>query len=190
MSPLQAAAAAAGAIILIAAAVLATKISIRIQYSDSLTVSGKIAIVSFKLYPPRSDKKKKRKKEKKLRSKQHKEKPSFKDRLSAMSPGHKIDIAKIIINKFIRRLYFDILKIHITVSSPEASDTAVKYGRLCALIYPPAAMLEQYGHAKNADISLRTDFNAASSAYDIDISVRTRIVYALSVLIEVFKMTV
>lgn len=165
------------------AAMLAAPIGIRVVYDGQLKVA--FSVFSFTIHPPKKKKKPPKKEPKKTAPK-----GNLKSKFSAMPLTDKLAIIKTVVTKFVRKMYFDKLKLHITAACSDSAKTALLYGRLCALIYPPVAMLKHYGRVKNDDVRLSSDFNRQSTAADADISVRIRVIDALAALIAALKMIV
>lgn len=71
--------------------------------------------------------------------------------------------------KVLAAITVDSLKLDMKVSSPEASSTAMEYGRACAVMYPSVGLLESVVHVRHRAITIIPDFTGDKSEIHGDI---------------------
>lgn len=60
--------------------------------------------------------------------------------------------------RVLRILWFGRCIVQMSVATPEASETALRYGKLCAVLSPAAELLRQNLHVRRLELILRPDF--------------------------------
>lgn len=89
-------------------------------------------------------------------------------------------IADAIINKFVKKLYFNLVSLDITAASSQADKTAILYGRLNAGIYPLLGMIDSAGRLGKSDVNIVPDFTSEKFSAKVHIMISTRLVYILN----------
>lgn len=79
----------------------------------------------------------------------------------------------------------DKFKVNWVCAGSDAAETAIRYGTVCAVIYPLAAFLKEKTHyKKNPDISVTADFEAQNGNYSIYLKLRAPLVFAINFLLQ------
>ena len=89
-------------------------------------------------------------------------------------------IADAIINKFVKKLYFNLVSLDITAASSQADKTAILYGRLNAGIYPLLGMIDSAGRLGKSHVNIVPDFTSEKFSAKVHIMISTRLVYILN----------
>ena len=151
-------------------------VHVKAQFDGALCVRVRYAFVFVTLYPrpERPGKKQKKEKEKKRKvsskkapSKEKKEKELSQWELLLREGGPTgvvhaaAELAKLA-GTAIRRIFaaitVDRLELRLIIASEDAADTAVGYGKACAVLYPALAVLESVVKVRCRDIAVAPDF--------------------------------
>jgi hypothetical protein len=79
-------------------------------------------------------------------------------------------IKKTVINKF---------QLNVTVASPDAAQTALTYGGVCAVLYPVAGYLESVMNFKEDNMKIVCDYEGKDSSLYFFTEVKIRIIYLI-----------
>ncbi len=93
-----------------------------------------------------------------------------------------INMLKSILSKFQKLLKHTVVKdfkFNITVAREDAADTAIKYGKVCSLVYPIATLFGKCVNFKPEDISVYSDFSGADTNFNLEFLVKLRVIYLL-----------
>lgn len=183
---------AVGLVILAVAALLPTKIKVRIGYIDEeFILSFKLLFFVFTVSPENKKKKKKKTKKKEKEKKEQpakKEKDSFfKSHTSDFGVFDYIELIGIVLEKFVAKIYFDKLEAEIRVAGDDAAQTALNFGRLNAAIYPIAGLINGHKRIKNLHIGITPDFTTTKSVYNAEAIAYIRIFDVLAAVIAIIK---
>lgn len=183
---------AVGLVILAVAALLPTKIKVRIGYIDEeFILSFKLLFFVFTVSPENKKKKKKKTKKKEKEKKEQpakKEKDSFfKSHTSDFGVFDYIELIGIVIEKFVAKIYFDKLEAEIRVAGDDAAQTALNFGRLNAAIYPIAGLINGHKRVKKLHIGITPDFTTTKSVYNAEAIAYIRIFDVLAAVIAIIK---
>ena len=139
------------------------------SFDGKLGVRVRILFISFKLYPrPEKSEKKQLKKETK-KSKKQKAKEEELSRSEELLRDEGIsavisyynEMVRLIgtaVKRFIRIIVVDRLIVNVIVASDDASETALNFGRVCAVIYPAQALIESVLNIRKRKITIVPDF--------------------------------
>ena len=83
------------------------------------------------------------------------------------------------IKKQLKKILIRRLKIDIRVASPDAAQTAVEYGVVCAAVYPLLSFLESTADIGIKQINVSSDFNSQKPHFSFSAVVRLRIIYLI-----------
>ncbi len=82
--------------------------------------------------------------------------------------------------------------LNLTVATPDAANTAIKYGGICSAIYPMISFLQSNTDFKTKAINISTDFEKTKSEFSIGFSVTTRLFFwviaAIALIFEYLKL--
>jgi len=184
-----------GLIALLLLIILSAKARVIAGYNktDELILKLKYAFFTIDLLSDKQDKKPENKEEKPKEKKPEKESgknsggfiDSFKKKLFALKFDNYLDLLNLI-PPFLDKFRFEKIKLNIAVATPSAADTAVRYGKLTAAIFPILGIINNTGHAKSIDAHITTDFTKEKTEYDIYIDLGVRTVHAVSLLLKAF----
>ncbi len=182
---------AVGLVILVIAALLPAKVKVRIGYLENeFILSFKLLFFRYTVAPEKAKKKKKAKKsEKKTPEKPEKEKKEgfFKHQTSGFGVYDYIELIKIVLEKFVAKIYFEKLDVDITVASDDAAQTAQNFGRLNAAIYPLAGLINGHKRIKSLHIGITPDFTISNSVYNAEAVAYIRIYNVIAAVISIIK---
>ena len=182
---------AVGLVILVIAALLPAKVKVRIGYLENeFILSFKLLFFRYTVAPEKAKKKKKAKKsEKKTPEKPEKEKKEgfFKHQTSEFGVYDYIELIKIVLEKFVAKIYFEKLEVDITVASDDAAQTAQNFGRLNAAIYPLAGLINGHKRIKSLHIGITPDFTKSNSVYNAEAVSYIRIYNVIAAVISIIK---
>ena len=182
---------AVGLVILVIAALLPAKVKVRIGYLENeFILSFKLLFFRYTVAPEKAKKKKKSKKsEKKTPEKPEKEKKEgfFKHQTSGFGVYDYIELIKIVLEKFVAKIYFEKLDVDITVASDDAAQTAQNFGRLNAAIYPLAGLINGHKRIKSLHIGITPDFTISNSVYNAEAVAYIRIYNVIAAVISIIK---
>ena len=131
--------------------------------------------------------KKAKKAEKKKRLKEHPEEAKHERTLSE-NLSLIIDVVKVLLGRFFRHLRIDLSRIHISVASEDAAQTAILYGIVSQSV---AYLLELLGHFKTvstpdlSDVSVTPNWVSEQTEVDIKLSFSLRIGHLFDILFRV-----
>lgn len=162
------------------------KLHIKIKYFFTFSLDDKAktkkAEKSNKPKKPKSPKKKKPEKKKKS---------VWRDIYDEKGVSGLINVLKYIISAakkssktVINHLIVNKLKILITVADEDAAETAVKYGRVCSVIYPLVGVFLSIFKCKSYETSVRSDFNKKETETDCFAYVKIRLIFIIIALIQ------
>lgn len=66
------------------------------------------------------------------------------------------------------------LELHLRIAAEEAADTAVEYGRVCAVVFPGLAALERWLPVRRRRVTVEPDFLRERSAAQIEVGFHVR----------------
>ena len=105
-----------------------------------------------------------------------------------------IDILKSLISKFktlLKHLALNDFQFIIKVVGNDAADTAIKYGTVCAALYPVSNLLNNCLNFKPDNISVFSDFSGQKTDYYLKGQVSVKLIYlikfAISSLVDIIK---
>lgn len=143
-------------IALLIAAILFTKLKVFVCYEDRLAVYAKILFFKFNIFPEKIKKQKKTKKKKGTKKPPQKAPPpAKKEEKSIVTKLWEMrSILSETISRFLGKLHFKFLKLHINISCDNAAKTALLYaGANQGVSY----IIEILRNVSNVDVSSRSD---------------------------------
>ncbi|MCR5653162.1 MAG: DUF2953 domain-containing protein [Ruminococcus sp.] len=172
-----------------------------ISYNEELKLFVKIAFVKLQLVPPKPKKekkkpekkpKKKKKTENKEPEKQKRKSFDFKDYVKEKGVSGILNIIRRVADLAVgamKDLFSKItvtkLSLRLRIAGSDAADTAVKYGRVCSVLYPALKIIAEIVTVKDYNIDVEPDFSdEPKNSAQAEVIARIRIISILSV---VFK---
>lgn len=186
------------------ALLLSTKVILRIKYEDSLVVYLRILFVKIRLYPSKDEKKRyphsmsrrkakkikkallKSKEKKKSSKKKDKNKKDKKEKKEKQEKNDILSIISIVISfvksflrLFVRSVRIKASRLHIVVSTEDASKTALLYTAVSQSVNLLFPLLEDIKSFKSLpegnNLSVSADFNLQKSTVNIDLTLYARV---------------
>lgn len=125
------------------------------------------------------------KKEKNILPKERKNKDIIKNIISL------IKMVKIYIEKYLDTLLSHIiikkLKLKVEIAGEDAAETAVNYGKVCALVYPTLSFLCNKITLKRKEINVFPNFYKEDSSVEFEAEIKARPIYLLISVLPFFK---
>ena len=149
---------------------LLVPVSITIKYENDFLCILMIGFVPITIYPQKSKKEKEQKvkKEKPKQEESKEKKPSLlqeKGFAWFINLIKKVaELAKDALKDFFKHIIINRFMLSITISGNDAADTAIKYGELCAAVYPAVGIITGAAKCKKCGIDLAPDFDKKSKA--------------------------
>ena len=168
-------------------------------YHNELRLWVRIAFVKLQLVPPKPKKKKKKKKKtQKSPKKQPKKKPEeepkkksfdFKAFVKEKGVSGIINIVKEIaklaggtVSDVLSAFTVTRLKLDIKVAGSDAADSAIKYGRVCAALFPSLQLIMTVVKVKKYDVNVNPDFSdEPKNSADAEVFAKIRIISILRI---------
>lgn len=184
------------AIILFFVLVLSIKISVIADYSNEFILKIKYLFLTIPVYPRKGEKKpKKEKKEEPPKQEEPKAKP-VKEKKTGNNPIKNFynnegvsgiialvkEAARIMGGFFggiFRHVIFEKLFIDLTVAGNDAADTAIKYGKVCAALFPSLGLICSKAKVKEYDVDVSPDFLATKNTAELYAKVSFRPIFLI-----------
>lgn len=192
------------AIIVLIAAVLSIKVSVIADYSKNFYLKVKYLFLEIPVYPSSGKKSKKEKPAKESKKDVPDEekgtkkggKNPIKNFLENEGVSGVVDLindtARIIggfFGSIFRHVIFDELFLTIVVGGRDAADTAIKYGRVSANVFPPLGYICSHAKVKEYDADVSPDFLADVSTAEFHFKISFRPIFLLgAILVLAVKM--
>lgn len=185
-------------IILLLFALCFVKLEFFANYNESLTLKLKVLFLQFTLVPAKKKKAKKTKKPKaektkKSEKKEKEKKPSYLKKLSEKKGVSGllsifVELSKLVYTT-LKGLFANTVvtnfDLDIKVSGDDAADTALKYGKLCGVIYSAVSIVCNATQTKSYNLNVTPDFDdEAQSLVRCDIRFYIRVFYVLKYLLK------
>jgi len=183
-----------GVILLIIILLLLLRVGIRLEFEKKFTFSvliGSINIFSNEEKPKKvkASKAKKKKDSKPETKKENFVKKVYKEKGLTFMVKLFSEIAKAVINKLlwlIKRMKIRNFFIDISIVGNDAADTAIKYGAVCAAVYPLLALIDSNLDFKARQINVKSDFEGNESSFCISADIKAEIIILLAVAIKAY----
>lgn len=177
-------------IILFLIGVLSIPINVYASYDGGFVMYVRWLFIKYYIYPPPE------KKDKKKKSKKKKEKPEKKKEETNEEPKQKSDnfikvfynnqgVAGIIdlisdVSSALKKGFHSMgkgflirrFRLRINVADGGAAGTALKYGKVCAAVYPPLGYIFSVIHSRNCSVKIEPDFigNKSDGMFDLHLA--------------------
>lgn len=171
-----------GLILFVALILIFCKVCVIIRYDNQqFFLAVKILFLTIPIYP-RKEKKKKKEKDrlkKEKKSAPPKKQNRFVQKAKRLDLSDYLEIAGIVLERIVKKIYFERLHLSIIVAGPDAAQTAITYGKINAAVYPLASMIHNHKQFHDLTIHISPDFMAEKTVYTADIMFYTRICHLL-----------
>ena len=172
---------------------LLTLVNLRIYITYKNQLDVKIKYFTFTIVANNADKEKKaskkpaKKSTKKPKKEKEKKDDSFiKNLYNQRGISGLINILKYLVNTSVKSIaiIFNHLNIKnfnilVTVADEDAAQTAVKYGKVCATVYPLAGALIEKLNCKKYDVSVKPDFDKTECDTDCFVYAKIRLIFII-----------
>lgn len=180
-------------LILLLFALLCCPVRIRLDYTDSLSVTIRFLFLKFRITPPEKEKTEKEKKPKKKKAKksaesgEKKEKKNFfktlREEEGFSGALHFLyELAKIIKSAVARtasHLIIRLLDVRLIVASSDAAQTAMLYGETCSAVFPLLSCICSCAKVRRYNADIRPDFLASKPSAEIAVEVSLRPIFVV-----------
>ena len=170
-------------VILLFAIVMLLPICIRVRCKDNLEIFISYGPITFKVFPNNKDKTSSESSLKKPKLSRNKHK---KIKIALPSLNEVIDIVERLLKElktFLMKMHFKKFNFNIVVSSDDAANAAITYGKVCSVCSTFYSLLESRMNPHNTDISVNLEYNSKVKL-DMDIKLCT---ITLNVVLFVLK---
>ncbi len=151
--------------------ILLIPVGVDAKYDEDFFLKIKIGFVGITLFPQKPKKSKKKKKQKQPTEKPKEDKPKEKKPNIIQQKGLSwlVDVIKKVaelaggaLKYFFKHIIIKKLLLSISVAEDNAAETAVKYGKLCAVIYPSIGIITRSAKCKEYGVDITPNFNEKS----------------------------
>lgn len=180
-------------IVLLFAIILAIPIKVCVRYKNSFFCRLHIGFVRIILYPPVPKKKKaKKKKAEQQRSapkKEEKKENGFLKELGLSGVVNLftklVELASGVLKDLFAHIIIKSFALSIKVTGNDAADTAVKYGKVCSVVYPLTSALIRSMKYSNYGVDILPDFTeGAESKVEFFAIFKTRVIHLVKIAIK------
>lgn len=165
--------------------------SISLKFSFDERIYLKLTFLGFKIFELDSSEKDKPSNKKKTSKKEQKDKEKLADSVKKYAKSKNVftlifeifTILLAVLKKLkstIGHLRFYNVNFDLTVSSPDAAETAILYGKMCSVISPVVAILSGNFRFQPECISLRTDFLSEKTKIKASGIIKLRLIHVIS----------
>lgn len=189
-----------GIVLAVIALLLFSSVRVEVVFTDQLLLTVRYLFIKHRVFPPQEQKKKRQKplppekKEEEPEDKAGKLKELLKGKgLSGLLSllGAFAKLAASSAQKLFSHLVIGRLFLSVQVAGEDAAETAVTYGRVCALAYPAVNTLVQVARCKSYEVHIFPDFNEKKTEICLQGRARIRLIFlvwiGLSALIKGVK---
>ena len=172
-----------GAIVALVVILLFLPLTMDLAYEGDLFI--KLKYLGITVFDDQKSEKKKQKKQKdgKKQDKQPEDdnflKRSYKQRGLLGTIKFCCSVLKIVIENIpaiVKHFKFRKLRVDLTVAGEDAADTAIKYGEVCAVVYPVVALLQSLIDLKPQQINVSVDFDKTESEFKGTVLARASVI--------------
>ena len=89
--------------------------------------------------------------------------------------------------KLLKRITITRLRLQARISTGEAAETAQLYGKVCAVLFPLLARVEQAMHVRRREVRVEPDFLSERSAVRTDMRLRLSLLHLIMAVLAVIK---
>ncbi|MBS5481396.1 MAG: DUF2953 domain-containing protein [Clostridiales bacterium] len=157
-------------------------VHVSLRFREELEVRVRYAFVSLRVYP-RPEKPAKKEKKKAARAHRRAKKKETEEKLPQLEKLFKEDgvsavaaylqmmakLAADALRRALRVIVVDRLQVRLIVVGEDAADTAVRYGKICAAVYPAQAVLETVMKVRRRQIDVEPGFLQEKSSTAVDL---------------------
>lgn len=90
------------------------------------------------------------------------------------------------LRKLARHIRVHVFSLEIAVSTDDAAETAIRYGKICSVVYPAASFLLSSTRSKEYTVDIRPDFDRDSSRIRAEAVLKIRVLFLLLIGISLF----
>ncbi len=176
--------------------ILLIPIGIDTRYEDELFLKLKIGFAKITVFPqkPKKPKKKKKKKQKPKDDKPKEDKPKEKKPNIIQQKGlswlvefiKKIaELASGALKYFFAHILIKRMMLSISIAGSDAADTALKYGKLCAVVYPAIGIIAGSAKCRKFGVDITPNFtDKAETKFYFELKASVRIIWLIALLLK------
>ncbi len=90
------------------------------------------------------------------------------------------------LRKLARHIRMPVFSLEIAVSTDDAAETAIRYGKICSVVYPAASFLLSSTKSKEYTVDIRPDFDRDSSRIRAEVVLKIRVLFLLLTGVSLF----
>ncbi len=177
-------------ILAVIALLLIMPVKLKVDYNEELRCILYVGFVKYMAYPQKPKKKKKKTKksaEKKPEQKETEKKKSSKKNISWVLNVIKqvANLANGVLKDFFKHIIVKKLILSLSVAGSDAADTAIKYGKCCAVVYPAIGTLAGTVKCKHYGVDIAPNFDEkAKSKLTFELEAKTIVLWLLMLVIK------
>ena len=88
---------------------------------------------------------------------------------------------------FLKTVKFRKVKLNLVVAESDDFKTAIKYGEVCAVVYPVLSYIESKANIKYKKIDVKSDFNTPKGEFDFSLTVKLQIIFLIITATKLYK---
>ena len=158
-------------IVLFIALVMFIPITLRASYKEEFWCAVYIGFVKLQLVPAKPKKEKKKKKAKKQTQKTEQPKKATEKKPSLIKKVAELAVSAL--QDFFSHILVKKLSLSISVAGDDAADTAIKYGKYCAVVYPAVGTIVRVVKCKGYGVDINPNFSEkAETEINFDFAAR------------------
>lgn len=180
-------------LLLLIALILLLPVSVDLNYKEDF--SFKVKFLNIKVFPLKEKKQNKKtdkpqsnaKKDNQLKTsfQKLKEKYGFSGAIKEIFAFLKECLKHL--GGFLKTVKFRKVKLNLVVAESDAFKTAIKYGEVCAVVYPVLSYLESKANIKYKKIDVKSDFNAQKGEFDFSLTAKLQIIFLIITATKLYK---
>ena len=167
-----------GIITLILVLILLIPLHFIVEYEDFIKIYIKIFFIKFKVYS--GEKKKQLYTTSSSDSVTEKKNTNSEMKYVSENLFKIFKVSKVTVKKILKHVAINKLHFHIKIGGKEASSVALRYGRLCGLIYPVFQYIYLIKSPKNYDIGVHPDFKSEKDTLILKLEIGINLFYLIS----------
>ncbi|OJU09554.1 MAG: hypothetical protein BGN88_04330 [Clostridiales bacterium 43-6] len=156
-------------------------VHIVIEYQNELKITAKYLFLKYSIVPQKENKKSKKKDKQDETPKEQKEINEFtKQKEKIHQVFELIKSVRDRLNSVKNHLRIKPLRLKLGINGTDAADTAIKYGEVCALVYPVLTYLASNIETKQYDVNIYADYHGTKTTLEIYAILRFLPLYLLT----------
>jgi Ca2+/Na+ antiporter len=166
-------------------------VRLRISYFNELGLKISYLCFSYTIFPQKEKKRQKAAKDKKQKEAKQKKENIFTSVYHEKGLNGLLHLLKALSNmagSFFKKIFQHIraskLSLHVAVADEDAAQTALLYGKVCAIVYPSFSMLTQTIKCKKFEVAVVPNFKSKKSEIQGSADIKIRVAILLAAVIQ------